>query len=126
MSPDVSLQHPLRPRDLATLLLASGDLLPRQRARDQRADVAGNELRRRTLGQVIELDPEPAELASALEQIVREIGQPGAPGPARAIAREFAEEFETALRTPQLVEWLLHRATQFQTENPQRIEQNHE
>ena len=110
MTPDVSLQHPLRPRDLATLLLASSDLLPRQRARDQQADRAGNELKRRALALVIELDPEPAELAGALEQIVREIGEPGTPGPARAIAREFAEEFETALRTPQLVEWLLNCA----------------
>ena len=108
--PKATEENRLRPRDLATLLLASGDLLPRQRARDQQADLAGNELKRRALTRIIELDPEPGELASALDGIVREIGEPGAPGPARAIAREFAEEFETATRTPQLVEWLLDRA----------------
>jgi hypothetical protein len=100
----------LRPKDLALILQASGELLPRQRARDQQADIAGNELKRRTLARVIELDPEPAQLASALDGIVRENGEPSAPGPARAIAREFAEEFESAARTPQLVEWLLERA----------------
>jgi len=33
--------EPLRPRDFAVLLLSSGDLTPRQRARDQVADRAG-------------------------------------------------------------------------------------
>ncbi len=91
--PKATEESRLRPRDLATLLLASGDLLPRQRARDQQADLAGNELKRRAPTRVIGPGPEA-----------------GAPGPARAIAREFAEEFEAATRTPQLVEWLLDRA----------------
>jgi hypothetical protein len=118
--------EPLRPRDFATLLLASGDLLPRQRARDQQADLAGSELKRRVLTRVIELDPESAGLADSLDGIVREIGDHDALGPARAIAREFGEEFEAARRTPQLVEWLLHRATTIQREISKRIEQNRE
>jgi len=36
-----------RPRDLALLMLASGELAPRQRARDQQADRAGGDLKRR-------------------------------------------------------------------------------
>ncbi len=108
MSSDAFVQHRVRPRDLATLLLASGELLPRQRARDQQADIAGNELKCRLLARLCEIDPEPAELVTALETIVREIGEP--PGPSQAIARAFVEELETAARTPHLVAWLLDRA----------------
>ncbi len=36
----------LRPSDRAQLLLSGGDLLPRQRARDQAADLVGMELKR--------------------------------------------------------------------------------
>src|SRR5262245_21736436 len=39
----------LRPKDMALLLLASGDLLPRQRARDQQADISGSALKARIL-----------------------------------------------------------------------------
>ncbi len=119
MNSNESELHALRPRDLAMLLLASGDLLPRQRARDQQADLAGLEWKRRVLARVVELDPEPAELAGALDGIVSEIGGLVAPGPARAIAREFAEEFETAARTPQLVEWLLDRAAAESAKKPE-------
>ena len=98
----------IRPRDLAVLLLASGQLAPRERARDQQADIAGNELKRRVLGRLIELDPEPAELAPTLEQIVEEIGEPV--GPTRALAASVLEELEIASRTPNLVAWLLDEA----------------
>ena len=47
----------IRPRDLALLLLASGDLLPRRRARDQQADRAGLDLKRRLLEGVAAFDP---------------------------------------------------------------------
>jgi hypothetical protein len=100
----------LRPRDLAVMLLASGDLLPRQRARDQQADLAGAELKRRVLSHVIELDPEPSELAAVLDKIVREIGEPA--GPTRAIAAGVLEEFDSARTTPELLAWLLDQAAQ--------------
>ena len=64
MSPE-----PLRPRDLALLLLASRDLRPRQRARDQQADAAGLALKRRVLDRVAALDPEPAEFEAALVEL---------------------------------------------------------
>lgn len=97
-----------RPRDLALLLLASGDLSARQRARDQQADIAGSQLKRRVLQRLLELDPEVSDLARSLDQIVQEIGDPV--GPTRAIAAAVLEEFEVAAHTPQLVEWLLHQA----------------
>src|SRR5215470_7837155 len=62
----------LRPRDLALLMLASGDLRPRQRARDQQADRAGLELKRRLLDRVAALDPEPEGLQAALAQVIEE------------------------------------------------------
>src|SRR4051794_40342890 len=61
-SPAPMHPDPLRPRDLALLLLASPDLRPRQRARDQQADRAGLNLLRRVLEEVAARDPEPAEL----------------------------------------------------------------
>src|SRR6266511_3037657 len=39
----------LRPQELALFLLGSGETLPRKRARDQQADIAGLELKRRAL-----------------------------------------------------------------------------
>jgi len=93
----------LRPRDFALLLLASGDLRPRRRARDQQADAAGLELKRRLLDRLATLNPEPSELASALVRIVEEIGPPT--GPTRAIACVIVEEWETACLAP---EWLAH------------------
>jgi hypothetical protein len=98
----------LRPRDLATLVLASGDALPRQRARDQQADLAGSELMHRVLTRLVELDPEAQELPVALEQIVCELGEPT--GPARAIALVFQQEFASAAANPDLVVWLIERA----------------
>lgn len=100
---------PLRPRDLALLLLASGDLLPRQRARDQQADRAGLELKRRLLDRLAALDPEPAELESALARIVEEIGPPT--GPTRALAVGVWEEWRAACTAPEWVAHLLREAT---------------
>ena len=95
--------EPLRPRDLALLLLASGDLLPRKRARDQQADRAGLELKRRLLDRVAALDPEPADLEATLLRIVEELGPPT--GPTRALAISFREEWQAACASP---EWLAH------------------
>jgi hypothetical protein len=103
-----ALPELLRPRDLALLLLASRDLLPRQRARDQQADLAGMQLRRQVLEGVVALDPEPNELDAALLRISNEMGKPS--GPARALAAQFREEWQAACTTPGLVAHLLGEA----------------
>ena len=78
------LNSPLRPRAFAELLLASRDLRPRKRARDQRADVAGLDLKRRVLQGLADRDPEPAEMQATLVNLVADFGPPT--GPTRAIA----------------------------------------
>jgi hypothetical protein len=93
----------LRPRDLAIMLLASGDLLPRQRARDQQADRAGLDLKRRLLDHVAAVDPEPEALDTALAEFIESLGPPS--GPARGLALEFREEWQAACTTP---EWTAH------------------
>jgi hypothetical protein len=100
----------LRPRDLALLLLASGELLPRRRARDQQADLAGMSLRRRLLERVAALDPEGQELESCLTIDAAELETPS--GPVLALARQFLEEWRMALASPTFVEHLLTEATQ--------------
>jgi len=108
----------LRPRDLAWLLLASRDLLPRQRARDQQADLAGMQLKRRVLDRLAALDPEPAELEAGLVRIIEEIGPPT--GPTRAIAAELRDEWRIAVTTPEWVAQLLGEAMAESTEGKQR------
>src|SRR5437667_3161739 len=109
MNPDPETTgETLRPRDLAVLLLASGDLLPRQRARDQQADLAGLQLKRRVLDRLAALDPEPADLEATLVRIVEEIGPPA--GPARAIAAGVREDWEAACAAPEWVSYLLDEA----------------
>jgi hypothetical protein len=98
----------LRPADVATLLLASGELLPRRRARDQQADVAGLELKRRVLDLLVALDPEPGELELALGRIVELIGPPF--GPTRAICASVRDDWEAAAMAPELVDWLVAQA----------------
>ena len=98
----------MRPRDLALLLLASGDLLPRPRARDQQADRVGMELKRRILDDLAALDPEPADLEAALLRSIAEIGPPE--GPARAVAAGIRDEWLAAQASPEWVEQLLAEA----------------
>jgi hypothetical protein len=93
-----SPEAPLRPRDFALLLLAPGDQLPRQRARDQQADRAGLALQRRVLDDLAALDPEPDEMEPGLLQIVEEFGPPT--GPTRAIALMLLEEWRAASAAP--------------------------
>jgi hypothetical protein len=100
--------EPLRPRDLALLLLASGDLRPRQRARDQQADLAGLELKRRVLDRLAALDPEPDDLEATLMRIVEDLGQPS--GPVRAIATLIRDEWQAACVAPEWVAQLLGEA----------------
>lgn len=107
----------LRPKNLAVLLLASGDLAPRQRARDQQADLSGMALKARLLNEIIRLDPEPETLEGALEQIVTLLGPPA--GPTRAVAVSILEEWHTACTSPEFVAWLLAEAVQAGDEPPE-------
>jgi hypothetical protein len=98
----------MRPKDLALFLLASGEAMPRKRARDQQADIAGLELKRRVLNLLVARDPEPEELEAALAQIVEMLGPPD--GPTRAICTIVRDDWEAATSTPEFVEWLLAQA----------------
>src|SRR4051812_33676516 len=97
-----------RPADLARLLLASGSAPPRQRARDQQADLAGIELHRRMLDRLAAIDPEPEEIERALSIIVVEMGEPS--GPSRAVALAVLQDWETALIAPEFWSWLISEA----------------
>lgn len=98
----------IRPSQLATLLLASGESVPRVRARDQQADMAGSQLKQRVLRRIIELDPEPADFRATLESIIAEFGEPT--GPTRALARVIVEEWLSTSDHPPLSHWLLEQA----------------
>ncbi len=98
----------LRPRDLALLLLASGDLRPRKRARDQQADRAGLEIKRRILEQVVAIDPEPEALEAVLIKMVDEMGPPS--GPIRSVAAVVRDEWQMACSAPEWVSQLLSEA----------------
>ncbi len=106
MNADASL---LRPRDLALLLLATGDVLPRQRARDQQADRVGLELKRQILERLAALDPDPVDMEAALLRISAELGEPA--GPARAVAALIRDEWRMACAAPAWVAQLLADAT---------------
>jgi hypothetical protein len=115
----------LRPRDLALLLLASGDLRPRQRARDQQADRTGMEIKRRILQEVAALDPEPEELEAVLIRLIEEIGPPT--GPTRAVAAVVRDEWQTACATPEWVAQLLADAVYEKPKSENRYRKgNHE
>jgi hypothetical protein len=105
-----SSSPPLRPRDLALLLLASRDLRPRQRARDQQADTAGLSLKRRVLEGLAAMDPEPDQLLAALLKITEDLGPPN--GPTRAVAGMILEEWQSACVCPEWVEQLLTEAVE--------------
>jgi hypothetical protein len=102
----------IRPRDLALLLLASGELLPRKRARDQQADRAGLDLKRRLLEQVAATDPEPEALEETLAGLTDALGPPS--GPVRALALQFREEWQMACATPGWLGHLLDEAVHAQ------------
>jgi hypothetical protein len=107
----------LRPKDLALLLLASGDLLPRQRARDQQADLTGSALKTRLLQALVQRDPDPAQVEAVLEEIITTLGPPT--GPSRAVAVSIYEEWQAACTSPELVEWLLAQALHEGQEPPE-------
>ncbi len=97
-----------RPRDLALLLLAMGTDPPRARARDQQADRAGADLRRRVLDRVAALDPEPDALDAALAAIVAGFGDPT--GPTRGVCSQVRREWEETLASPGAWPWLIAEA----------------
>jgi hypothetical protein len=103
-----NMPEPLRPRDLALVLLASRDLRPRQRARDQQADLAGLALKRKILEEIAALDPEPTDLEATLVRIVETLGPPA--GPSRAMAGLFRDEWQMACAAPEWVAQLLAEA----------------
>jgi hypothetical protein len=116
----------IRPSDLALFLLASGDLMPRQRARDQQADIAGLELKRRILDMLVSYDPEPDALEQTLLQIANEIGPPL--GPTRAICVSVRDDWQDAATTPEFVEWLINQAVdqdRFEREGRRGKKRNH-
>jgi hypothetical protein len=94
----------MRPRDFALLLLNSGELLPRQRLRNQTPDMIGLELKRRLLQAIADRDPEPAKLDETLACLIDELGPPT--GPVRALALSFREEWQALPANPQWIEHL--------------------
>jgi hypothetical protein len=98
----------LSPRDFALLLLGSGEAAPRKRARDQQADAAGLELKRRVLSEVVARDPAADRFEAELLSIVDEFGPPA--GPTRAVALGILEEWRFAATSPEWVPHLLGEA----------------
>lgn len=98
----------LRPRDLALLLLASGHLLPRERARDQQADLGGMGIKRNVLERLTALDPDPTDFEAALLEIIMAIGEPT--GPTRGVCLDIRADWEAAQASPEFVTWLLRQA----------------
>lgn len=104
----MSNDHAIRPADLATLLLAGGELLPRERARDQQSDLAGLAIKREVLQRLGALDPEPHELDAALNRIISDIGPPY--GPTRGVCLNVRYDWEAACAAPAFVAFLLDEA----------------
>lgn len=108
----------IHPTDWAVLLLALGGDPPRLRARDQQADRAGSDLRRTMLHRLIELDPEPEALTTALAAIIAEIGEPT--GPSRAIATSLLQEWADGQVAPGYWPWLISEAIEAGAVEPGR------
>jgi hypothetical protein len=97
-----------RPADFAQLRLAAAGAPPRQRARDQQADLAGLDLERRILHLLVSLDPEPDALHSTLSQIVADIGPPS--GPARSLCALIRDDWHAFQSAPAAWGWLVTEA----------------
>jgi hypothetical protein len=100
----------MRPRDLALLLLSSGELLPRQRLRSQSPDSTGLELKRRMLRRVADLDPEPGTLDATLASLIDELGPPS--GPIRALVIGFRDDWQGLASNPHWLQQLRDEAAQ--------------
>jgi hypothetical protein len=107
-----------RPRDLALLLLAIGGGPPRQRARDQQADMTGADLHRRVLDRLAALDPEPDECEATLAAIVTEFGEPN--GPTRGVCLRVLQEWNETRHSPEVWAWLLSEALEAGEGTPRR------
>ena len=99
-------------------MLASGEVLPRQRARDQQADRAGLKLKHEVLARLSALDPEPDEIDAALAQIIEAMGEPS--GPIRAICLSVRYDWDSACQSPDFVAWLLNEALRESSSEPRR------
>lgn len=100
----------MRPRDLALLLLSSGELLPRQRLRSQSPDAAGLQMKRRLLERLAELDPEANDLEATLTRLIDELGPPA--GPVRALAIGFRDDWRGLASNPEWLKQLRAEAAQ--------------
>ena len=89
-------------------MLAAGSQPPRQRARDQKADRTGTELRQQLLQRLVELDPAADQLEATLLLIIEEMGPPA--GPLRAIAANVRDDMLHARENPHVVEHLIGKA----------------
>lgn len=112
------MDAPIRPHDLASLLLAGGELSPRQRARDQQADLAGMRLKREVLQRLMAIDPEPEDLDAALLQIIADIGEPS--GPTRGICLNIRYDWDAACESPALIAYLLDEALRDSSGEPRK------
>ncbi|OAI54498.1 hypothetical protein AYO44_14865 [Planctomycetaceae bacterium SCGC AG-212-F19] len=98
----------MRPRDLALLLLASEELRPRKRMRSQHPDTMGMELKRRLLERIADIDPDADNLEPTLARLIDELGP--APGPIRALAIGFRDDWRGLASNPDWLEQLREEA----------------
>ena len=98
----------MRPRDLALLLLSSEELRPRKRLRSQYPDNLGMELKRSLLQRVADLDPDADDLEATLARLIYELGP--APGPIRALAVGFRDDWRVLGANPGWLEQLREEA----------------
>jgi hypothetical protein len=113
---------PIRPGDFARILLASSSGPPRQRARDQQADLAGESLNRQILDRLIALDPDPVGLEEALLAIVEEMGEPS--GPARGVCTSIQQTWEMLQVSPHYWTFLIEEALRNEVDRPDRVQQS--
>jgi hypothetical protein len=76
--------------------------------RSQYPDIAGMELKRKLLERLTELDPEPGNLEVTLARLVEELGPP--PGPIRALAIGFRDDWRGLASNPNWLEQLREEA----------------
>jgi hypothetical protein len=98
----------MRPRDLALLLLSSEELRPRKRLRSQYPDNLGMELKRALLERLVALDPDADNLEPTLAALIEELGP--APGPIRALAIGFRDDWLGLASNPEWLEQLREEA----------------
>jgi hypothetical protein len=99
-------------------LLAGSSGPPRQRARDQQADLAGEALSRRVLNRLIALDPDPEHLEEALLAIVDEMGEPS--GPTRGVCTFILQTWEMLQVSPDYWLFLIAEALLSEDNRPGR------